>query len=47
MEYKVAKYLQIEQDIINAVKSGELQPGDKVGSESVLKKKYMNLSYHI
>lgn len=40
MEYKVAKYFQIEQDIINAIKSGELQPGDKVDSESVLKKKY-------
>lgn len=40
MEYKVAKYFQIEQDIINAIKSGDLQPGDKVDSESVLKKKY-------
>lgn len=40
MEYKVAKYFQIEQDIINAIKSGELKPGDKVDSESVLKKKY-------
>lgn len=40
MEYKVAKYFQIEQDIINAIKLGELQPGDKVDSESVLKKKY-------
>ena len=40
MEYKIAKYFQIEQDIINAIKSGDLQPGDKVDSESVLKKKY-------
>lgn len=40
MEYKVAKYFQIEQDIINAIKSGQLQPGDKVDSESALKKKY-------
>jgi len=40
MGYKVAKYFQIEQDIINAIKSGELQPSDKVDSESVLKKKY-------
>ena len=40
MEYKVAKYFQIEQDIIEAIKSGRLKPGDKVDSESVLKKKY-------
>lgn len=40
MEYKVAKYFQIEQDIINAIKSGDIQPSDKVDSESVLKKKY-------
>ncbi len=40
MEYKVAKYFQIEQDIINSIKSGQLKPGDKVDSESVLKKKY-------
>ena len=40
MEYKVAKYFQIEQDIIAAIKSGQLKPGDKVDSESVLKKKY-------
>ena len=40
MEYKVAKYFQIEQDIMSAIKSGDLQPGDKVDSESVLKKKY-------
>lgn len=40
MEYKVAKYMQIKEDIINDVKSGALQPGDKVDSESALKKKY-------
>lgn len=40
MKYKVVKYAQIKQDIIEAIKSGELQPGDKVDSESVLKKKY-------
>lgn len=40
MEYKVAKYYQIEQDIIKGIKSGDLKPGDKVDSESVLKKKY-------
>lgn len=40
MEHKVAKYIQIKEDIINDIKSGLLQPGDKVGSESALKKKY-------
>ena len=40
MEYKVAKYIQIKQDIIADIKSGALQPGDKVDSESILKKKY-------
>ncbi len=40
MEYKVAKYIQIKEDIINDIKSGVLQPGDKVDSESALKKKY-------
>jgi len=40
MEYQVPKYLQIKQDIINAIKSGELKPGDKVDSGSVLKEKY-------
>lgn len=40
MEYKVAKYFQIKQNIINEIKSGERKPGDKVDSESVLKKKY-------
>lgn len=40
MEYKVAKYIQIKEDIIRDIKSGVLQPGDKVDSESALKKKY-------
>ncbi|HOO27753.1 MAG TPA: GntR family transcriptional regulator [Lachnospiraceae bacterium] len=40
MEYKIPKYVQIKEDIIKAIKSGELKPGDKVDSESVLKKKY-------
>ncbi|WMJ87068.1 GntR family transcriptional regulator [Anaerocolumna sp. MB42-C2] len=40
MEYQVPKYLQIKQDIIDAIKSGELKPGDKVDSGSVLKEKY-------
>lgn len=40
MEYKVAKYMQIKEDIINDIKSGVLQPGDKVDSESALKKRY-------
>lgn len=40
MEHKVAKYIQIKEDIISDIKSGVLQPGDKVDSESALKKKY-------
>jgi DNA-binding GntR family transcriptional regulator len=40
MEYKIAKYIQIKEDIISDIKSGALQPGDKVASESALKKKY-------
>lgn len=40
MDYKIAKYIQIKQDLINDIKSGVLKPGDKVDSESVLKKKY-------
>lgn len=40
MKVKLTKYQQIEQDIIEAIKSGQLQPGDKVDSESTLKKKY-------
>jgi GntR family transcriptional regulator len=38
--YRLAKYFIIEQDIIDLIKKGELKPGDKVDSESVLKKKY-------
>ncbi|MFV0551630.1 MAG: GntR family transcriptional regulator [Anaerorhabdus sp.] len=40
MEQKVSKYIIIENDIIESIKRGELKPGDKVDSESVLKKKY-------
>ena len=40
MDHKIAKYIQIKEDIINDIKSGALQPGDKVDSESALKKKY-------
>lgn len=40
MEHKVAKYIRIKEDIINDIKAGGLQPGDKVDSESTLKKKY-------
>ncbi len=40
MAYRVPKYYRIEQDLIEAIKSGELKPGDKVDSESILKKKY-------
>ncbi|MFZ7131761.1 MAG: GntR family transcriptional regulator [Eubacteriales bacterium] len=40
MEYKVAKYMLIKEDIIKDIKLGVLQPGDKVDSESILKKKY-------
>lgn len=34
------KYQRIEDDIIEAIKDGRLQPGDKIDSESVLKQKY-------
>lgn len=37
---KLPKYDRIEQDIIAAIRNGELKPGDKVDSESALKKKY-------
>lgn len=40
MAYRIPKYLQIKQDILDAIKTGVLQPGDKVDSESTLKKKY-------
>lgn len=34
------KYRRIEEDIIEAIKDGRLQPGDKIDSESALKQKY-------
>lgn len=37
---KVLKYAVIKEDIIEKIKIGELNPGDKIESESVLKKKY-------
>ena len=37
---KQHKYALIENDIIDRINSGTLKPGDKVESESVLKKKY-------
>lgn len=40
MDYKQPKYSRIKQDIIRSIKEGTLKPGDKVDSESVLKKKY-------
>lgn len=41
MEYKkVVKYIEIKNDIIHAIKTGDLMPGDKIDSESILKKKY-------
>ncbi len=40
MKIKLTKYQQIEKDIVDAIESGELQSGDKVDSESTLKKKY-------
>ena len=40
MRTKINKYRQIEEEIIADIKSGKLKPGDKVDSESVLKKKY-------
>lgn len=40
MEQKIVKYIQIKNDILDAIKKGTLQPGDQVDSESVLKKKY-------
>lgn len=41
MEYtKVVKYIEIKNDIIEAIKTGKLLPGDKVDSESVIKKRY-------
>ena len=41
MEYKkIVKYIEIKNDIIDAIKAGTLQPGDKIDSESVIKKRY-------
>lgn len=40
MIYRMNKYEQLEDDIVSDIKSGKLKPGDKVDSESVLKKKY-------
>ncbi len=40
MEHSIPKYVQIKVDIINGIKSGVLEPGDKVASEAALKKKY-------
>ncbi len=40
MEGKQTKFVIIKNDIIQAIKSGVLKPGDKVDSESKLKKKY-------
>lgn len=40
MANNISKYLQIENDILEKIRSGKLKPGDKVDSESTLKKKY-------
>lgn len=40
MAYRIPKYHIIKQDIIDAIRNGILQPGEKVDSESILKKKY-------
>ena len=40
MKINVSKYLQIENDILEDIKNGRLKPGDKIDSESALKKKY-------
>lgn len=37
---KVIKYKQIEDDILNDIRTGKLLPGDKIAAESALKKKY-------
>ena len=36
----VLKYQKIEEDILDAIKSGTLQPGEKVPSQSELMAKY-------
>lgn len=40
MTQRISKYLQIKNDIIRSIKNNELMPGDKIDSESTLKKKY-------
>lgn len=40
MRNSVSKYLLIENDILDDIKNGKLKPGDKIDSESILKKKY-------
>lgn len=40
MENRGAKYYQIKQDILQAIKLEKLKPGDRVDSESIIKKKY-------
>lgn len=40
MKSNISKYLLIENDILDSIKNGKLKPGDKIDSESILKKKY-------
>lgn len=40
MENRGAKYYQIKQDILQAIKLEKLKPGDRIDSESIIKKKY-------
>ena len=40
MENRGTKYYQIKQDIIQAIKLKKLNPGDRIDSESIIKKKY-------
>lgn len=37
---KIPKYFIIKRDIVEKIKNGNLKPGDKIDSESMLKKKY-------
>lgn len=37
---KMPKYYIIKKDIVEGIKKGILKPGDKINSESILKKKY-------
>lgn len=39
-ELKIPKYYIIKKEIVDNIKSGILKPGDKIDSESMLKKKY-------